>query len=116
MSRGNPNQAKLVKELKSMGYKVKVKHNQIHVEGVRYSPYHDGVEGWSVPEGQTYGMTMSEAQLFIVNNRKEVVRMSEEEHPCFGCKLFTYWTESITHCDAGLPIKRDDGLCYVGDD
>lgn len=39
--------------------------------------------------------------------------MNEEEHPCFGCALFTYWSEAITQCAAGLPRKRKDGTCFV---
>lgn len=41
--------------------------------------------------------------------------MTEEKHPCEGCKLFSQWL-GRTECGAGLPQKRDDGSCYVGDD
>lgn len=74
MSRGNPNQAKLVKELKSMGYKVKVKHNQIHIAGVSQSPFVPNAtieSGYRVPDGETYGMTMAETKRFISEKTME---------------------------------------------
>ena len=82
MSRGKPNQQKVVSELRELGYSVKVKHNQIHVLGVEH------------------GMTIKEA--------KEFIKMSITKVPatliCHHCG-WKYGIRQNGDCD----IYRPDG-------
>lgn len=62
MRQGNPNQRKIVEKLRSHGHEVKVKHNQIHIEGVRVSPFYPDDPA---SEGETIGLTIAAAREFI---------------------------------------------------
>jgi len=67
---GNPNQRKLVEELKAKGYVVKVLRNQIHIQGVFIHPaFPEGTleNGYRVPENETIGLTIYWARYILEN-------------------------------------------------
>ena len=77
MRQGNPNQRKIVEKLRSLGHSVRVKHNQIHIEGVRASPFYpDEI----VLEGQTCGLTIAGAKEFIRQNHPEPKKEISWQH------------------------------------
>lgn len=75
MSRGNPNQYRLMLKIRDLGYRVWIKYNQIHIEGVTSSPFYP--EDIQEP---TYGMTIIEAEewLKLQNVRNGVEKAKTE--------------------------------------
>ena len=77
MSRGNPNQYRLLIKIKELGFNGYVKHNQIHIEGVKKSPFYpDDVE--SEP---TYGMTIIETMEWLnqINGKNDQLRGEKDK-------------------------------------
>jgi hypothetical protein len=80
MGHGNPNQKRLLSELSSQGLYTKVKRNQIHIEGIKASPYYpqDKIE-----DGQTIGLTMAEARFVLL------LKNNPEMNYCINCDFKT---------------------------
>lgn len=60
--RGNPNQEKVIAELRRKGYIVSIWRNQIHVKGITQSPL---IPAYKAFPGETYGMSIAEAKALL---------------------------------------------------
>ena len=75
MTRGNPNQKKVVEQLKAKGYDVKVFRNQIHIKGISCHPaFPDATieSGYRVPDGETIGLTVGWAKHILEHEIRQL--------------------------------------------